>query len=279
MSPTYRSDGAQLSYLDEGHGMPVVFLHPTPLDHDYWRPMLAGLSAAGAGIRAIVPDFRGHGLSELGSGLPVGEFARVLDAEALTMHQLARDVLALLDHLWIEYAIFAGCSIGGYVLLELWRQAPQRVSGLAFVCSKPQPDTEPALVKRVENIARVRAEGASGFFDTMANTLLGPSARARRPELVAEVRARMTLSPEVVVAVQAGLATRRDSIPTVKTISVPVLSIAGGEDIAVSASDMEAFQLAPGGCTSHVIADAGHLAAYEQPEKVGGLFGEWLGKL
>ncbi len=108
MSPTYRSDGAQLSYLDEGHGMPVVFLHPTPLDHDYWRPMLAGLSAAGAGIRAIVPDFRGHGLSELGSGLPVGEFARVPDAEALTMHQLARDVLALLDHLWIEYAIFAG---------------------------------------------------------------------------------------------------------------------------------------------------------------------------
>ncbi len=89
----------------------------------------------------------------------------------------------------------------------------------------------------------------------------------------------MTLSPEAVVAVQAGLATRRDSIPTVKTISVPVLSIAGGEDIAVSASDMEAFQLAPGGCTSHVIADAGHLAAYEQPEKVGGLFGEWLGKL
>jgi 3-oxoadipate enol-lactonase len=257
----------------------VVFLHPTPLDHHYWRPMIGALHASGASFRAIIPDLRGHGLSELGSGLPVGEFERVPDAEVLTMHQLARDVLALLDHLWIEYAIFTGCSIGGYVLLELWRQAPQRVSGLAFVCSKPQPDTEPALVKRVENIARVRAEGASGFFDTMANTLLGPSARARTPELVAEVRARMTLSPEAVVAVQAGLATRRDSIPTVKTISVPLLSIAGGEDGSVSPGDMQAFQLAPGGCTSHLIADAGHLAAYEQPEKVGELFGEWLGKL
>jgi pimeloyl-ACP methyl ester carboxylesterase len=195
------------------------------------------------------------------------------------MNQLARDVLALLDHLWIEYAIFAGCSIGGYVLLELWRQAPQRLSGLAFVCSKPQADAEAALQKRAENIAKVRAEGVSGFFDTMANTLLGASARTRQPELVAEARARMTLSPDAVVAVQAGLATRRDSIPTVKTISVPVLSIAGGEDAAVSAADMEALCLAPGGCTSHVIADAGHFAAYEQPGRVGELLGEWMEKL
>jgi 3-oxoadipate enol-lactonase len=276
MTSTYRSAGAQLSYLDEGHGTPVVFLHPTPLDHHYWRPVVAELHGRGAGIRAIVPDLRGHGASELGAGLQMGGFERVPDAPVLTMSHLAQDVLALLDHLWIEYAIFAGCSIGGYVLLELWRQEPQRVSGLAFVCSKPQPDTEPALVKRAENISRVRAEGVSGFFDTMANTLLGPSARARRPELVAEVRARMTLSPEAVVAVQAGLASRRDSIATLKTISVPLLSIAGGEDGSVSPRDMEAFQLAPGGCTSHVIADAGHLAAFEKPEAVGGLFSEWF---
>jgi pimeloyl-ACP methyl ester carboxylesterase len=278
MSQTYRSDGAALNFVDEGHGMPVVFLHPTPLDHHYWRPMIAGLQGGG-GFRAIMPDFRGHGLSELGSGLPVGEFARVPDAEVLTMNQLARDVLALLDHLWIEYAVFAGCSIGGYVLLELWRLAPHRMSGLAFVCSKPQPDGEAALGKRVENIAKVRAQGVAGFFDTMANTLLGASARARRPDIVAEARARMTLSPAAVVAVQAGLATRRDSIPTVKTISVPVLSIAGGEDGSISPADMEAFRLAPGGCTSHVIADAGHLSAYEQPETVAGMFGEWLGKV
>jgi pimeloyl-ACP methyl ester carboxylesterase len=89
----------------------------------------------------------------------------------------------------------------------------------------------------------------------------------------------MTLSPEAVVAVQAGLATRRDSLPIVKTISVPVLSIAGGEDGSISPTDMEAFRLAPGGCTSHVIADAGHLAAYEQPGTVAGLFREWMGKV
>jgi pimeloyl-ACP methyl ester carboxylesterase len=275
MSQTYLSAGAALHYFDEGHGTPVVFLHPTPLDHDYWRPMVAELG----GIRAIIPDFRGHGASELGSDLPAGGFSRVPDAPVLSMDLLARDVLALMDHLSLESAVFAGCSIGGYVVLELWRQAPQRMQGLAFICSKPQADAEPALQKRAENIAKVRAEGASAFFDSMANTLLGATSRARKPELVAEVRARMTLSAEAVVAVQAGLATRPDSLPTVKTISVPVLSIAGGEDGSVSVADMEAFAAAPGGCTSHVIADAGHFAAYEQAAAVAAMFRDWSGRL
>jgi pimeloyl-ACP methyl ester carboxylesterase len=273
MSATYKSAGARLHYVDPGEEMAVVFLHPTPIDHDYWRPMIAEL---GAPVRAIVPDFRGHGASELGSDLPLGRFGRVPDAPVLTMAQLASDVLALLDQLRMYRAIFVGCSIGGYVLLELWRQAPQRMAGLAFICSKPQPDAEAALAKRAENIARVRAEGSGWFFDAMANTLPGATSRARRPQLVNEVRALMTLSPEAVVAVQAGLAVRPDSLPTVATIDVPVLSIAGGEDGSVTVADMEAFAVAPGGCTSHVIADAGHFAAYEQPAEVARLFRDWL---
>jgi pimeloyl-ACP methyl ester carboxylesterase len=272
MRGSYTNDGATLNFVDAGEGTPVVFLHPTPLDHSYWRPMVKML----AGVRAIVPDFRGHGASELGTDLPVGGFARVPDAAVLTMGQLAADVLALVDKLSIEKAVFAGCSIGGYVLLEMWRRAPERIEALAFVCSKPQADGEAPLAKRAETIAKVRAEGVSGFLDTMANTLPGATARARRPELVSEVRATMTLTAEVAVAVQAGLAARPDSLATVATIDVPVLAIAGGEDVAISPADMEAFALAPGGCASHVIADAGHLAAYEQPERVAGIVGEWL---
>jgi len=88
----------------------------------------------------------------------------------------------------------------------------------------------------------------------------------------------MIPTPETFVAVQAGLATRPDSIPTVHTIQAPVLAIAGGEDTAIAPSDMEAFNLAPGGCEFHLIPDAGHFAAYEQPEKVGALLGNWLRK-
>jgi 3-oxoadipate enol-lactonase len=272
MSGWYESGGARLSFRESGSGMPVVFLHPTPLDHDYWRPLLADM----AGVRAIVPDFRGHGRSELGRNLPVGGFARVPTAPVLTIGRLAADVVALLNHLELAEAVFAGCSIGGYVLLELWRAVPKRMQALAFVCSKAQPDAEANLQKRAANIAQIQIQGTSALFDGMAQTLIGSTARERRPAIVAEVRARMTLSPEAAIAVQAGLATRPDSVPTVATIDVPVLAVAGGEDPAITPAEMEAFNAAPGGCEFHLLSDAGHFAAYEQPRKVAALLAEWL---
>lgn len=272
MNSLLSPDGARLAFLDTGTGVPVIFLHPTPIDHDYWRPLIHEL----AGVRAIAPDLRGHGGSDLGASLPVGGFARVPDAPVLSMEQLADDALALLDHLGVAEAVFAGCSIGGYVLLDLWRKAPERMRGLAFVCSKPQPDAEGNLVKRVGNIAQARAGGVERLFDGAAQASIGASARSRRPEIVPELRARMTLMPEAMVAVQAGLAARPDSVPTVATIHVPVLAIAGGEDSAVTAGEMEAFRAAPGGCEFHVLPDAGHFVAYEQPGKVGELMGGWL---
>ena len=275
MTSSFLSAGARLSFNDTGTGVPVVFLHPTPLDHDYWRPLAGEL----AGVRAIMPDLRGHGASELGSLLPIGDFARVPDAPVLTMSRLAADTLALLDHLQIPEAIFAGCSIGGYILLELWRQAPHRMRGLAFICSKPQPDAEANLVKRVATIAQARAGGVSALFDSMAQGLIGATARQHRPQIVTELLARMNLAPEALVAVQAGLATRPDSLPTVPTIEMPVLAIAGAEDTAVTPAEMEAFRAAPGECQYKVLPDAGHFAAYEQPQTVATLLRPWLKKI
>jgi len=272
MKGSYESDGARLGFRDTGAGLPVIFLHPTPLDREFWRPLTEDLG----GVRAIVPDLRGHGDSELGQNLPVGWFSRVPDAPVLTMKQLATDVLALMDHLEVPQAVFAGCSVGGSVLLELWRTAPERATGLAFVCSKPQVDTEANLLKRAENIEQVKAHGTQALFDGMAQNLIGKTARARRPEIVFELRSRMTLTREGAIAMQAGLATRPNSLPTVQSIGVPVLAIAGGEDTATTPAEMEAFTAAPGGCEFHLLPDAGHFAAYEQPGKVAALLAEWL---
>ena len=280
MNGKYLSGSAQLRYVESGAGSPVVFLHPTPLDQDYWRPLVAELNRNSRtfAVRAIVPDLRGHGRSELGGALPAGAFHRVPDAPVLTMSQLAGDILTLLDTLGIAEAVFVGCSIGGYVMLELWRQAPDRMRGLAFICSKPQPDAEAALTKRAANIAIAREFGVTALFDSMANLLVSESARRSRPEIVAECRARMTISQEAFIAVQAGLATRPDSLPTVETIDHPVLAIAGGEDTAIAPADMEAFRSASGGCELHLIANAGHFAAFEQPQRIADLLGDWLGR-
>jgi 3-oxoadipate enol-lactonase len=268
----FDSNGARLSFHKIGVGVPVVFLHPTPLDHFYWLPMVGEL----VGTRAIIPDLRGHGASELGAGLPVGGFSRVPDAPVLTMSQLAQDTLNLLDHLQLQEAVLVGCSIGGYALLELWRRAPERVRGLAIICSKPQPDAEANLTRRADTIAQARRGETAAVLDGAAQTLIGATARERRPGIVPELRARMTLTRDAVVAVQAGLATRPDSVPTVATITAPILAISGGEDPGIISAEMQVYQKAPGGCEFHLLPDAGHYAAYEQPDKAAALLAEWL---
>ena len=271
-SDFFVSDGARQHFIESGAGIPVIFLHPAPLDHFYWLPLIESLG----GIHAVALDLRGHGASELGANLPIGGFARVPDAPMLTMAQLADDAIALLDQLGIQKGVFVGCSIGGYVLFELWRRVSQRMRGLAFICSKAQPDTEANLAKRAENIAKVRAGEREALFDGMAQSSTGATARTRRPAIVPELRARMTLTADAVVAVQAGLAARPDSLPTVATIAVPVFGVAGGEDGAVAAAEREALRAAPGGCQLHLLPDAGHFAAYEQPDAVASLLAPWL---
>lgn len=279
-SEWYIADEAKLHCLDSGPysglagkaGVPVIFLHPTPLDHFYWLPLIGRLS----NVRAIVPDLRGHGASQLGAKLPVGGFTHVPDARTLTMAQYTSDIVALLDRLAIPDAVFVGCSIGGYVMLELWRRIPQRMRGLAFICSKPQPDVEANFIKRADTIAKARAGDRETLFDGMAQASIGATACARRPAIVPELRSRMVLTSEAIVAVQAGLAARPDSVPTISTIHVPVFGISGGEDFAVSPAEMEAFRAAPGGCELHTFPDAGHFAAYEQPEEVAALLSAWL---
>ncbi|MFZ1086411.1 MAG: alpha/beta hydrolase [Terracidiphilus sp.] len=274
MNATYSIDGTRLAFRDSGTGLPVVFLHPTPLDGEFWQPVTERLS----GVRAIVPDLRGHGGSEMGA-LPTGGFALAPDLPVLTMARLAKDVLALLDHLKVHSAVFAGCSIGGYVLLEIWRQAPERVRGLAFVCSKPQPDAEGNQPRRASTIAQALAGKSAALFNGMAQTLIGATAQKQGLAIVSELRGLMTLTPQALAAVQAGLSTRPDSVPTVITITVPVLAIAGGEDPGVFPAEMDVFHDAPGGCDFHLLPDAGHFAAYEQPEKVAAFFNEWLEQL
>jgi len=271
MSASYQSGSATLAFRESGAGQPVVFLHPTPLDGEYWQPLIAKLE----GVRALVPDLRGHGGSELGT-LSAGGFAGLPDQPVLTMARLASDVLALLDHLQIPAALFAGCSIGGYVLLEIWRQAPERMRGLAFICSKAQPDAPQNLPRRASTIAQALSGKSAALFDGMAQTLTGATARERRPEIAAQLRALMTITPEALAAVQAGLATRPDSVPTIATITVPILAIAGGEDPGVTPEEMQAFHAAPGGCEFHLLLQAGHFAAYEQPQEVAALMNDWL---
>ena len=192
------------------------------------------------------------------------------------MGVLAQDVIRLLDTLEISKAHFVGCSIGGYILYELWRRAPGRIGTLSIFCSKPQPDSGANKTKRRETIAEVQANGTDGFFDTMSQSLVGASARRRDPNIAGTVRGMMGMPLESVVAIQRALGERPDSVPTAKTITVPMLIVAGGEDLSSSPAEMEVLAQSARSAEYHVIADGGHYAAFEQPQLAGAMLRKFL---
>jgi pimeloyl-ACP methyl ester carboxylesterase len=111
-----------------GDGPPVLMLHGWPQHWYLWRDVIP-LVAPHA--RAIAPDFRGFGWTEV----PEGGYEK---------HQLMRDMLALLDELEIEKATVAGHDWGGYVGFLLALEHPERVAGLlALNVLPPWPSRDP----------------------------------------------------------------------------------------------------------------------------------------
>jgi pimeloyl-ACP methyl ester carboxylesterase len=260
----FHSDGDKLFYTTMGDGPPVVLLHPTPVDHRFWLSIADILAMR---YRLILPDLRGHGQSEAGPNSPPAP---------ITVEKLAADAARLLDHLGIYRAMFAGCSVGGYALYEIWRTIPSRVEAFAFCSAKPQADDEATRARRAENIRTIEIRSAGQFIDATLQAVIGPTAHRRWPNKVAEAREMMLAVPAAnLIAVQQGLAARPDSVATARTIRVPCCVIAAGEDPGSTPADMRllAEQIRNGGFGAeyHEIPDAGHFAPFEQPEMVGGI--------
>ena len=254
----YTSAGTKLFAETMGEGQDVVLLHPTPMHHAFWVPVAEMLAQR---YRVVLPDLRGHGQSETGEG-------------PITVEKLGEDVERLLNELGIGKALFAGCSVGGYTLYELWRRMPERMTALAFCCSRPQADANVNRAKRHEWIERIKQRGTGDFFEQMLNSLIGPTARQRFPRKIGEAREMMqAMSPAAVIAMQQGLAARPDSVATAKTIRVPACVIGAAEDTASTVEDMkllaETIRNGGYGAEFHVLHDAGHFAPWEQPETVG----------
>lgn len=255
-------DGARLFATTIGTGPDVVLLHPTPVHHAFWLPVAEQLADR---YCLTLIDLRGHGNSTAGAGV-------------ITIAKLAEDIHAVLQATNVQHAAFVGCSIGSYALYEYWRRFPREMSALVFTCGKPQPDTAANREARHESmLAAQQPGGLAKFFDRMADTLVGATAKQHHPEVRAAARDMMdVVSLKAMLAVQQGLMDRPDSVPTLKTIHVPVCAIAGGEDQSSTPAEMRVIAEQAPDVEFHLIEDVGHYAPLEQPEKVAVLIGDFL---
>ncbi|MGA7805714.1 alpha/beta fold hydrolase [Bradyrhizobium sp.] len=118
------NDGEQLrmAYMDvapaaQPNGRSVVLLHGRNFPASYWAPVIKTLSEAG--YRVVVPDQIGFGKSSK----PWGE---------LHFDTLARNTIALLDHLQIAKADIVAHSMGGMLAVRIVRAYPDRIDHLVL---------------------------------------------------------------------------------------------------------------------------------------------------
>jgi len=254
---------AEIAFDDIGSGLAVVFLHAFPLNRTMWEPQVSALVAE---CRCITIDFRGFGDSP--------------SAPPYTLDRFADDVAGVLDTLQIEQAVVVGLSMGGYVAFALWRRHASRVRALVLADTRAGPDTPEAAERRRQLIEIARTQGSTAIANVQIGGLMGKTTREKRPDVYDAVHRAMAQAPVdgIVGALEAMLA-RPDSSPTLPTISVPTLVVAGEEDAVTPTKEAKALHEAIAGSRLEILAQAGHLSSVERPAAFNTVVSEFLARL
>lgn len=226
----------------------LVLVHAFPFGPGMWAPQVDAFP----GWRVVTPPLPGF------DGHPL--------AAERTMDAYAQDVLAGLDAMRIERAVFCGLSLGGYVLFGVLRQAPHRVAGLVLADTRTSIDTPDRRAARQRSVEVARTQGAAAIADEMLPNVLGATTRAGRPDVVAHARSLIEAQPaETIAAGLEAMMDRPDSSDVLRRVACPTAIVVGEEDTVTPVSDAGQMHALVTGSTLATIPRAGHMANLEAP--------------
>lgn len=251
-----------LAYRVAGTGKPVLLVHGFTLNRSIWDAQVAYLAAR---YQVITPDLPGH-----------GETPPVADGEPVTISGMARELLTLMDRLGIQQAALAGHSMGGYVALALQKQAPERLSGLALVCTQARADTPEARQGRLALAERVAQEGPEPVAAALGPKLFAPEVGPEHPLYQAGLSMIRGTSAAGLRGALLAMAEREDHRPRLGSIDLPALVLAGAADQLIPPDRSDEMAAAIPGATLVKVAGAGHMPMLERPEAVNQALDQWL---
>ncbi len=219
-------DGTRIHYSKTGNpkGAPVLFIQGLGAGKAGWALQRF---ATAPWYQAIALDNRGAGRSDK----PHGEY---------TLEQMADDAIAVLDHAGIETAHVVGASMGGAISQILAVKYPERTRSITLACTAGanHPWREELLTSWKENALA----GGMGAMSTEAvRWVIGPRSFRRF------LPAMGWLGPLALGRPSHAFANQVDAILNVdasyadelENIEVPVLVLAGNQDILTPRGDSE----------------------------------------
>lgn len=198
------------------------------------------------------------------------QIAHTLEGE--TLPEMAALILAAAPP---SFAL-VGVSMGGYLALEIMRQAPERVEKLALVCTSARPDTPEQTAARRKMLDQARAVGFERFLALGADALTHPS-RKGDPELNAiSIRMGRAVGLEGFARQTEAVIARADSRPLLSEIKVPTVIVVGDTDPLTPQALSEEMAAAIPGAKLVIAPECGHVITLERPEVVNSALVQWL---
>ncbi|HPE59251.1 MAG TPA: alpha/beta fold hydrolase [Thiolinea sp.] len=184
---------------------------------------------------------------------------------------MAADQLALLE----GPLLVAGHSMGARVALELYRQAPERVSRLALLDTGVHPLADGERARRQAIIQLAHEQG----MEALAERWLPPMVYApyhQDAALMGRLRAMvLRMNPDLHERQITALIGRPDARPLLEQIACPTLVLVGRHDAWSPLAQHEYMQAHIRGSRLVVIEGAGHFAPLEQPQAVADALEAW----
>ena len=214
-------------------------------DHDLWTDMVPGLGALGTiHYGNVYEDSTLEGMAQ-----------RVLGASP-------------------ERFVLVGFSMGGFVARVLTLAAPERVAGVAFVCSSARGYSKEETERRKAGYRPGDRSRATGEISTARG--LHPD-RESDPVLLDRLRRMQRRLGRDVRKRQSALV-RLDGYADLERIACPSLVVACRQDRLRSFAETERMAQHLPHARFAILEDCGHMAPQERPGELTALLASWIDK-
>jgi len=169
-----------------------------------------------------------------------------------------------------------GFSMGGYIALEIMRQAPERVLRLALIDTSARPDAPEQTERRRQLMDIARAGGFARIPDLQFPNGVHPDNVGDEALRILHRDMALANGMAAYLDQQEAIISRPDSRPDLAAIACPTLIVVGdGDQITPPALAGEMADLIAGARVV-TVPKAGHMALIEQPQAVTAALVGWL---